>query len=268
MLISVVITSYNYGRYLKDTITSVLNQSYSDWELIVVDDCSSDNSMEILCDFANKDSRITLIRNMKNIGLVNSLRRGISAAKGQWVAFLESDDLWVPDYLEKKVQIAQKYDVGIIFNNVEFFGVNAECAQEKFSKIVRKNSTRNFPKNMFYDFGCENPILTMSSVMVRGDLFEQVEFESPIDKLFDWFLYVQLSYFAPAFYLEEKLTRWRQHDESYISKNSKIKFKFANVSAYLKIYKRNLLDLKLLLFIVYSVFAMCIKRLKVYLKIN
>ena len=86
MKISVVTASYNYQNYIKEAIQSVLNQTYKDWELIVVDDCSTDNSVEVIKSF--DDERIKLFVNEKNLGLQKTVKRGIENATGEWIVFL------------------------------------------------------------------------------------------------------------------------------------------------------------------------------------
>lgn len=103
MLVSVVVTSYNYQKYIKDTIISVLNQTFKDWEMIVIDDASTDASVKIIQELTKNDSRVKLIQNSENIGLKNSIKKALKEASGEWIAFLESDDLWREDYLEKKL---------------------------------------------------------------------------------------------------------------------------------------------------------------------
>ena len=99
-MISIITASYNYANYIKECIDSVLSQDFTDWELIIVDDGSVDNSVEIIKSYT--DSRIRLIRNEKNSGLKQTLLRGIQEAGGEYIAFLESDDIWRTDYLSKK----------------------------------------------------------------------------------------------------------------------------------------------------------------------
>ena len=105
MLVSVVVTSYNYQKYIKDTIISVLNQTFKDWEMIVIDDASTDASVKIIQELTKNDSRVKLIQNSENIGLKNSIKKALKEASGEWIAFLESDDLWREDYLEKKTAL-------------------------------------------------------------------------------------------------------------------------------------------------------------------
>ena len=130
MKVSVVTASYNYQDYIKEAIQSVLNQTYKDLELIIVDDCSTDNSVQVINSY--KDDRIKLFVNEKNLGLQKTVKRGIENASGEWIVFLESDDILKPDNIEKKVRIAQKYkDVNLIFNDCEFFG-----DEEKVSDLI------------------------------------------------------------------------------------------------------------------------------------
>lgn len=258
MLISIVVTSYNYQKYIKDTINSVVNQTYKDWELIVIDDASTDCSVDIIKEFIKNDNRIKLIENSKNSGLKFSLQKAVKEASGEWIAFLESDDLWREDYLCKKVElISNKEPFGLIYNDVELFG---EPEARNFPKTNGK-----FPRNMFYEFGTKNPILTMSCVMLKKNLLELIDFNTPIDKLLDWYIYIQLARITDFQYVPQKLTLWRQHNNSYISKDKKCKLKFANISAYLNILKQEPFNLRLLIFIIFSTAGMCFKRLKHYL---
>lgn len=146
MKVSVVTASYNYQDYIKEAIQSVLNQTYKDWELIIVDDCSTDNSVQVINSY--KDDRIKLFVNEKNLGLQKTVKRGIENASGEWIVFLESDDILKPDNIEKKVRIAQKYkDVNLIFNDCEFFGDEEKVsdftvALKKTRSLLRKKLIR------------------------------------------------------------------------------------------------------------------------------
>ncbi len=264
--VSIIITSYNYAQYLKDTVNSVLNQTFKDWELIIIDDNSTDNSVEIITEFVNSDTRIRLIKNHENQGLSKSVQIGLMSAMGKWIAFLESDDLWKENYLEKKLEISEKHsECGILYNNVEFFDINADTAKQKYTSIIRKNNKIKNPYDIFYHFGYRNLIFTMSSVMIERKLFEGIDFNTPIDKLLDWYLYIQIARKTYAYYLNEDLTLWRQHSDSYLTKKNGLKFKFVNVSAYFHVWKQEPWNLKLLLFIIIVTNRMCFKRILFYL---
>mgnify|MGYP005748952649 CR=1 FL=1 len=108
--VSIITPSHNCASFISETIQSVLNQSFSDWEMIIVDDCSTDDSVEVIQSFVERDSRIKLIRLPENSGAAVARNRGIEAAQGRYIAFLDSDDLWVPDKLEKQLAFMQAND--------------------------------------------------------------------------------------------------------------------------------------------------------------
>lgn len=257
MKISVVVASYNYASYLEETIKSVINQTYSDWELIIVDDGSTDNSVEIINRYCLEDDRIKLYihENHENKGLKETLLLGISKSSADWIAFLESDDLWREDYLEKKVNIINQYsDVGLIFNSVEFFGEEKIILnyQKTFKDIIKKTEQNTYPCNIFKNFNVKNPILTFSSVMIKKDLLKPEYFDTTVDKLLDWWLYIHITYDTDVYYMKEKLTNWRIHKNSYINNKSKSKFRMVQIDAYKDVLKNHPKEKMLRFFIYYS----------------
>lgn len=106
-LVSIIMPSYNTGIYIKDSIKTILHQTYTNWELIIVDDCSTDNTDQIVGMFL-KDKRIKYLKNKKNEGAAISRNKALKQAKGEWIAFLDSDDLWEPKKLEKQIKFMNK----------------------------------------------------------------------------------------------------------------------------------------------------------------
>ena len=106
-LVSFVVTSYNYEKYILRTLESIKNQSYANFEIIVVDDCSNDNSCQIVENFIadNQDLRITLIKQEINRGQLSAMQRGLKEAQGQFVSFIDSDDILFEDYAKTHVRI-------------------------------------------------------------------------------------------------------------------------------------------------------------------
>lgn len=107
-LVSIIMPSYNCGKYVEDTIRSVQAQSYQNWEIIFVDDCSTDNTIRCVSILREKDPRIRLFQNKSNMGAAVSRNHGLQEAKGRWIAFLDSDDLWEPTKLEKQVNFMEE----------------------------------------------------------------------------------------------------------------------------------------------------------------
>ena len=103
MLVSIITPLYNCSTFLESTIRSIIAQSYIDWELVLVDDCSQDNSLDIANDYVAQDSRIKLIKLTKNSGAAVARNIAIEEASGRFIAFLDSDDLWHPQKLEKQI---------------------------------------------------------------------------------------------------------------------------------------------------------------------
>ncbi len=105
-LVSIITPSYNTAAFIAETIASVQAQTYKNWEMIIVDDCSTDNTDEVVAPFL-ADSRIKYLKNPKNSGAAISRNFALREAKGKWIAFLDSDDLWMPDKLQKQIEFME-----------------------------------------------------------------------------------------------------------------------------------------------------------------
>lgn len=156
--VSIIMPAFNCERFIGAAIESVLAQSYTEWELLVVDDCSSDRTYSIVWKYSKRDRRIILFRNKANAGAAASRNRAVRHAKGQYIAFLDGDDVWKKDKLEKQVHFMQ--NTGCLFSCTSYdkigrsgkgLGrtVHAFCAG--YEELLRKcpgNST------VMYDAGC------------------------------------------------------------------------------------------------------------------
>ena len=117
-LVSIIMPNYNCEKYLPETIQSVLDQTYQNWELIFVDDCSTDNSLEIIRSF--NDDRICIFQNEKNSGAAISRNYALRQAKGRWMAFLDSDDLWAKDKLSEQLKFMKENEYAFSFTHFYF----------------------------------------------------------------------------------------------------------------------------------------------------
>lgn len=106
-LVSIIMPSWNTANFIAESIQSVLNQTYKNWELIIVDDCSTDNTDEIIKPFL-ADKRVKYFKNEKNSGAALTRNRAMRDAQGEWIAFLDSDDLWTPDKLMTQIKLMKK----------------------------------------------------------------------------------------------------------------------------------------------------------------
>lgn len=121
--VSVIVASYNYGRYIAQTLESIINQTYGNLEVIVIDDGSTDGSVEVIKAFEKRDARIALLQHDGNAnkGLAFSVKKALDRAKGQWIAFCESDDYWSSDHPERKVGCARRFEE-LEANHRQYFG--------------------------------------------------------------------------------------------------------------------------------------------------
>lgn len=110
-LVSIIMPTYNNAEYICASVNSVLNQSYENWELIIIDDCSNDGTEDILNDFT--DTRIRYYKNELNYGAAISRNRALQIARGRWIAFLDSDDLWHPEKIEKQLRFMKENDFAV-----------------------------------------------------------------------------------------------------------------------------------------------------------
>ncbi len=118
-LVSIITPSFNSAHFIEETIQSVQAQTYQNWEMVIVDDCSSDRSREIIENYASWDGRIRLIALEKNSGAAISRNTAIKAANGHYLAFLDSDDLWVPEKLEKQIAFMEHRDIAFSYSQYQ-----------------------------------------------------------------------------------------------------------------------------------------------------
>lgn len=117
-LVSIIIPAYNAGRFISETIDSVINQTYKDWELIIINDGSTDSTLNIIETYSKKDTRISFVTKT-NSGVSDTRNSGIDKAKGEFIAFLDADDVWLPENLQKKIDcLKSNSDVDFVFCNM------------------------------------------------------------------------------------------------------------------------------------------------------
>lgn len=224
--ISIITASYNYEGYISETIDSIICQKYKNWELIVVDDGSNDNSLSIINNYVANNDRIKLYthKDNKNKGLSETIKLALSKCSGGYVAFLESDDTWDENNLSEKIQIIKQYPgIAIISNAPELFGDENRIAtyDNYFSFQSKTFAKLTFPCNIFTKLLKENFIPTFSCVMVKAEFLKACNFDILYTPWLDRYLWLQVTYHGQFYFLNKKLTRWRIHSQSYIKKEAK-----------------------------------------------
>lgn len=150
-LVSIITPVYNAERFLRQTIESVLSQDYKEWEMILVDDCSKDQSESIIKSYIEKDNRIKYIKLKVNSGAAVSRNTAIENANGRYIAFLDSDDVWMPNKLKIQVDFMKKNNVGFSFSD---YKVMSEDGKEidRVIKVPKSIDYRGYLKNTI--IGC------------------------------------------------------------------------------------------------------------------
>ena len=174
-MISIIVPVFNAQAYLPDTIAMVKRQTYPDWELILVDDCSKDRSCAIIEEMAAKDSRIRLIRQEMNQGAAKARNCGVRNAKGRSLCFLDSDDLWESDKLSSEISFMQKKQAGFVFTGYEF----ADESGQALGKIVK------VPEQISYSEALKNTTIFTSTVMIDRVQIEDEDIFNACDSLTD-----------------------------------------------------------------------------------
>ena len=152
-LVSIVVPVHNAERFVDEAIRSVLAQTYSDWELILVDDGSTDKSADVI--IKHKSNKVKIVSLAKNVGAAKARNRGIREARGRYLCFLDADDLWTPEKLEKQVKFMQEKDCAFSFTGYEF----ADVEGRPNGKVVC------IPSTMTYKQALRNTTIWTSTVM-------------------------------------------------------------------------------------------------------
>ena len=169
-LVSIIMPSYNAARFIGESINSVLLQTYSNWELLIVDDCSKDNSVEVVRKFANIDKRVVLFSLEKNVGAAAARNVAIEHAQGQYIAFLDSDDVWDEYKLEKQLAFMKQYSYAFTFSN---YYVMEENGKKTVNIVI-------VPSSLSYHQYLRNTIIGCLTVII--DRQQTGDFKMPLIK--------------------------------------------------------------------------------------
>ena len=231
MKVSVIMAVYNEENYLKIAIESILNQTYKDFEFIIIDDASTDNSLEIISVFAKQDKRIRIIQNNVNEGLTKSLNKAIRVAQGDIIARFDVDDISLPKRLEKQVNFLQNN------SNVAFCGTNVIVKQNIKDTRMKSFKLKDIRKNLI-----QNNCFVHSTICIRKKIFKIFGFYN--EKYLygqDYELWCRLIYKfrLKATILEDKLVIMNIPIKGLMNRNKKIIIQHKNYIKTRLIYLKN-----------------------------
>lgn len=200
-LVSIITPSYNTGAYIAETIKSVIAQTYTNWEMIIVDDCSTDNTDIVVAQFA--DPRIKYLKNAKNSGTAVSRNYALREAKGKWIAFLDSDDLWLPEKLEKQIAFMEKHKCSFSYTNYELVDEKSNLMHIEISGPNKIGKTLMYAYNWL---GC-------LTVMYDAKLIGTIQIED-LKKRNDYAIWIKVINKAECRKLNENTALYRKRSGS------------------------------------------------------
>ena len=209
MLVSVIIPYYKKQKFIKKTIHSVLNQTFRNFEIIIVNDEPGKFSEKILTGFKKKDKRIKIISNHKNIGAGLSRNKAIKISKGKYIAFIDSDDLWKKNKLKSQINVMEKFNYDITHS--AYYIIN-----ENNKKLAIRKS-----RNLNYNDLIKSCDIGLSTVMIKRNLLRNNKLFSNYSTKEDYYLWLKLSKSGHIFYyINQPLSYWRKTKDSLSSYTS------------------------------------------------
>ena len=202
-LISIIVPVYNVEKYILETLECVAAQTYPHWELLLVEDGSRDRTAEIIAQYVEEkgESRIRLIRQPSNQGAARARNRGLREAAGRYIAYLDADDLWVPEKLEKELRFLKEKNAAFVFTGYEF----ADEQGRGTGKVVRVPETLNYKQVL------SNTTIFTTTVMFDTAKISKEQLKMPVVKSEDtalWFQVLRSGYLAYG--LDENLAKYRR----------------------------------------------------------
>lgn len=204
-LVSIIIPVYNSEKFIDDTIKTVQNQTYKNWELILVNDCSTDNGINIIKKYIDKDERMKLINLEQNSGTATARNVGIKNAEGRYITFLDADDLWDKEKLEKQVKFMQKENYAFTFTGYQFTN---ELGEPTGKKVY-------VPSSITYKQALKNTTISTITVMFDTDVIDKKLLYMPNVKSEDtatWWQILKKGY--TAYSINEILSYYRRYNSS------------------------------------------------------
>ena len=202
-LVSVIIPAYNCADLIGDTIESVLNQTYKNLEIIIVDDCSTDNTINVIRRYCKMDSRIKLICQEENSGVCAARNKAIDNAKGKYIAFIDADDLWMPKKLELQIPFMETNSYGFTYTAYETFKNGS----------LKKGSVFSVPKSINYKRYLRNTIIGNLTVVINREMIPEFRVQKGmLEDVVTWMFYLKKGYVAYG--LNINLAKYRVYASS------------------------------------------------------
>lgn len=228
-LVSVIIPTYNRGHIIERAINSILEQTCQDFEIIVVDDNSKDNTIRLLTDLVKKDPRIRYLQNNEQKGAQFSRNKGIKSANGKWIAFLDSDDYWLRCSLEARLDIIERYGVKVVYS---------ECNKIDANGIIKPFNILPFSGYIYHEL-LENPFPMFQGLLVAKDAIEEIGFlDEKIISYQEWDTSIRLAKYYPFGFVKQPTFVYDCQGSDTMSKNMLL-----DVEGYRQVFNKHILEI-------------------------
>jgi glycosyltransferase involved in cell wall biosynthesis len=213
-LVSALMKSYNHERFLSESIESVLTQDFDDLELVIVDDASTDGSRRIIRSYAERDVRIRAIFHERNMGISKTVNDGIDAAQGQFIAQIDSDDVWAEDKLKKQLAVLERDEDLIVWSDGEIIDDSGRSAGKSFTEWFR-TSSRKKNGNIWHEL-LEGNYIFSSSVVYKKQNLGKIRYDESLPYINDYKFNLELARNYEFYYIAEPLAQYRVHERNTI----------------------------------------------------
>lgn len=216
VLVSVVMSCYNHEKYVTQSIESVLNQTYPDLELLITDGGSTDNSPKIIAQYEQKDSRVKASYHSKNIGISETINDGLNRVTGKYTCFLDSDDLWVQDKLERQLKILNRDDSKIVWSDGEVI----DSQGKKTGLLVTRRMGAPAQKSGYLlEPLLKEMIIFRQSMIFQSDYVKDIRFDPELRYVNDHRFMVDLANSYEFQFMPDTLVQYRLHNSNISYKN-------------------------------------------------
>lgn len=212
-LVSVLMPSYNHEEFISTAIESVLNQTFTDFEFIIIDDASKDGSKEIIKIYEEKDSRIRAIFHNENKGIARTMNDGLDEAEGKFIAIFASDDVWVKDKLEKQLEVLKKFEDLIVWSEGEVIDAQGNPTGESWT--ARFGTKRKKSGDLFEELLKGNYICGQSRISKRKNIGD-IRFNETLKYLNDYQFEVDMARKYEYHFIPEPLVMYRLHGRNTV----------------------------------------------------
>jgi len=233
-LVSICIPTYNGGKYIEETLECVINQTYKNIEVIITDDCSTDDTVLICKKYAEKDVRIKIYQNEKNLGLIGNWKKSIAKSNSNWIKFLFQDDLFDIDCVEIMIEAALSNNVDFVLSNREYIFDENVTAKTRLSYYNLPQTGEIFNESRVYSpeetsiliskHIFHNSIGEPPTFLFKKEKYSPKDFPDDIQQLVDYFFALNKILAEGFYFVTRKLVKFRVHYNSQTAKNTKKTF--------------------------------------------